>query len=251
MGRAVSRGVGARGRGRRPNFAHVRDAYAEGEDRSPGRARAGRRLRARGYRPRIARPSVTCAALWSATRSCAPARGTSRSSGRSCASRATRASGSARLRDARARLACGATALADRSAPRRHATLNRRSRIPTRRSSTWPRTMSECSASAPSPASGRDRALCRDDRRRPALLPRPPGRGYLGLVPRELSSGDSQRRGSITKAGPPRWLLIQAASPSCAADRRAPKRSAPGPPYCGAPLVNRLPRRRPSPGRGR
>jgi transposase len=36
---------------------------------------------------------------------------------------------------------------------------------------------------------------------------------YLGLVPRELSSGDSQHRGSITKAGPPRprWLLIQAA----------------------------------------
>jgi transposase len=36
---------------------------------------------------------------------------------------------------------------------------------------------------------------------------------YLGLVPRELSSGESQRRGHITKAGPPRmrWLLIQAA----------------------------------------
>ncbi len=36
---------------------------------------------------------------------------------------------------------------------------------------------------------------------------------YLGLVPRELSSGDRQRRGTITKAGParPRWLVIQAA----------------------------------------
>ena len=36
---------------------------------------------------------------------------------------------------------------------------------------------------------------------------------YLGLVPRELSSGETQRRGHITKAGPPRmrWLLIQAA----------------------------------------
>jgi transposase len=36
---------------------------------------------------------------------------------------------------------------------------------------------------------------------------------YLGLVPRERSSGDTQRRGSITKAGPgrARWLLIQAA----------------------------------------
>jgi len=36
---------------------------------------------------------------------------------------------------------------------------------------------------------------------------------YLGLVPRELSSGESQRRGHITKAGPTRtrWLLIQAA----------------------------------------
>jgi len=36
---------------------------------------------------------------------------------------------------------------------------------------------------------------------------------YLGLVPREYSSGDTQRRGPITKAGPSRvrWLLIQAA----------------------------------------
>ena len=36
---------------------------------------------------------------------------------------------------------------------------------------------------------------------------------YLGLVPRELSSGATQRRGRITKAGSSRvrWLLIQAA----------------------------------------
>lgn len=36
---------------------------------------------------------------------------------------------------------------------------------------------------------------------------------YLGLVPRELSSGETQRRGRITKAGPsrPRRLLVQAA----------------------------------------
>ena len=36
---------------------------------------------------------------------------------------------------------------------------------------------------------------------------------YLGLVPRESSSGDTQRRGPITKAGHSRvrWLLIQAA----------------------------------------
>jgi hypothetical protein len=36
---------------------------------------------------------------------------------------------------------------------------------------------------------------------------------YLGLVPREFSSGDGQHRGAITKAGPgrTRWLLIQAA----------------------------------------
>jgi transposase len=36
---------------------------------------------------------------------------------------------------------------------------------------------------------------------------------YLGLVPRERSSGDTQRRGEITKAGSSRtrWLLIQAA----------------------------------------
>ena len=36
---------------------------------------------------------------------------------------------------------------------------------------------------------------------------------YLGLVPRELSSGEHQRRGRITKAGHARmrWLLIQVA----------------------------------------
>ena len=36
---------------------------------------------------------------------------------------------------------------------------------------------------------------------------------YLGLVPRQLSSGETQRRGRITKAGSSRvrWLLIQAA----------------------------------------
>src|SRR5262249_29331523 len=36
---------------------------------------------------------------------------------------------------------------------------------------------------------------------------------YLGLVPRELSSGETQRRGRITKAGHPRMrgLLVQAA----------------------------------------
>lgn len=36
---------------------------------------------------------------------------------------------------------------------------------------------------------------------------------YLGLVPREMSSGEKQKRGRITKAGNPRmrWLLVQAA----------------------------------------
>jgi transposase len=36
---------------------------------------------------------------------------------------------------------------------------------------------------------------------------------YLGLVPREYSSGETQRRGPLTKAGHSRtrWLLIQAA----------------------------------------
>jgi len=36
---------------------------------------------------------------------------------------------------------------------------------------------------------------------------------YLGLVPREYSSGETQHRGPITKAGHSRtrWLLIQAA----------------------------------------
>jgi len=39
------------------------------------------------------------------------------------------------------------------------------------------------------------------------------GAAYLALVPRQFSSGDTQRRGPITKAGPgrARWLLIQAA----------------------------------------
>jgi Transposase IS116/IS110/IS902 family len=38
-------------------------------------------------------------------------------------------------------------------------------------------------------------------------------KAYLGLVPSEFSSGDSQRRGPITKAGPgrARWLRIQTA----------------------------------------
>src|SRR5205823_3877768 len=37
--------------------------------------------------------------------------------------------------------------------------------------------------------------------------------GYLGLVPRERSSGEQQRRGPITKAGNTRvrWLLVEAA----------------------------------------
>ena len=36
---------------------------------------------------------------------------------------------------------------------------------------------------------------------------------YLGLVPREWSSGETQRRGRITKAGNARvrWLLVEAA----------------------------------------
>ena len=40
-----------------------------------------------------------------------------------------------------------------------------------------------------------------------------PVAAYLGLVPRELSSGDRQHRGPITKAGSGRmrWLLVQAA----------------------------------------
>jgi len=46
---------------------------------------------------------------------------------------------------------------------------------------------------------------------------------YLGLVPRELSSGETQRRGRSTKAGPGRvrWLLFQAAvSMLCLHDAR-------------------------------
>ena len=49
---------------------------------------------------------------------------------------------------------------------------------------------------------------------------------YLGLVPRELSSGESQRRGRITKAGNTRmrWLLVQAAVSirACAIPGRPP-----------------------------
>jgi transposase len=49
---------------------------------------------------------------------------------------------------------------------------------------------------------------------------------YLGLVPRELSSGETQRRGRITKAGPSRMrrLLVQAAVSTL---RRPDPRSAP------------------------
>ena len=38
-------------------------------------------------------------------------------------------------------------------------------------------------------------------------------RSFLGLVPRERSSGEKQRKGGITKAGPPRlrWQLVEAA----------------------------------------
>ena len=45
---------------------------------------------------------------------------------------------------------------------------------------------------------------------------------YRGLVPRQLSSGETQRRGRITKAGSSRvrWLLIQA--PSHAPASRSP-----------------------------
>ncbi|HEY3118008.1 MAG TPA: IS110 family transposase [Chloroflexota bacterium] len=60
---------------------------------------------------------------------------------------------------------------------------------------------------------------------------------YLGLVPRELSSGETQRRGRITKAGSSRvrWLLIQAAvsmlrlrDPRTATLREGPAGSRPG-----------------------
>jgi hypothetical protein len=45
---------------------------------------------------------------------------------------------------------------------------------------------------------------------------------YLGLVPRERSSGEQQRRGPLTKAGNNRvrWLLVQAAWPTGAVGRR-------------------------------
>jgi hypothetical protein len=51
---------------------------------------------------------------------------------------------------------------------------------------------------------------------------------YLGLGPREYSSGETQRRGAITKAGHSRtrWLLIQAAV-SGAGDRMPVLRHSP------------------------
>jgi transposase len=54
---------------------------------------------------------------------------------------------------------------------------------------------------------------------------------YLGLVPREYSSGETQRRGPITKAGHSRtrWLLIQAAVSILRRTRRRPRSCEPGP----------------------
>jgi transposase len=73
---------------------------------------------------------------------------------------------------------------------------------------------------------------------------------YLGLVPRELSSGESQRRGHITKAGHARlrWLLIQAAVSILRASGRTP--AGLGPPHRRAPRQTRR-RRRLSPPLGR
>src|SRR3989304_110469 len=61
---------------------------------------------------------------------------------------------------------------------------------------------------------------------------------YLGLVPRELSSGETQRRGHITKAGPPRmrWLLVQVAVSIL---RRRPPQAEALPP--GGPPTLRIP----------
>jgi transposase len=80
---------------------------------------------------------------------------------------------------------------------------------------------------------------------------------YLGLVPRELSSGESQRRGRITKAGNRRmrWLLVQAAvsilrlrdprtaalrrwATGIAAPREEDRRRRAGPPLGGPPLCD-------------
>jgi transposase len=69
---------------------------------------------------------------------------------------------------------------------------------------------------------------------------------YLGLVPREYSSGETQRRGPITKAGHSRtrWLLIQAAVSIL---RRRPRRCGPGPGASPRAAANRWPSS-PSPG---
>ena len=74
---------------------------------------------------------------------------------------------------------------------------------------------------APASESGRlrhtDGAAERGDRRRRGLelatLHAHQLEAYLGLVPREYRSGETQRRGPITKAGHSRvrWLLVQAA----------------------------------------
>ena len=65
---------------------------------------------------------------------------------------------------------------------------------------------------------------------------------YLGLVPGERSSGETQRRGAITKVGHSRtrWLLIQAAVSIL---RRRPRRRTCGPGLCASPRAgaNRWP----------
>ena len=67
---------------------------------------------------------------------------------------------------------------------------------------------------APGVGPGGRAGVSGDGRRRAAALPTPGAvTAYLGLVPREDSSGERQRKGAITKAGPSRMrvLLIQSA----------------------------------------
>ena len=110
----------------------------------------------------------------------------------------------------------GPLALGGRAAARRHAAPQPAARVLRRddRAPRRPGSPRAAPALGPQHRPRHRRRLPRRHRRRRRASPHAHQlEAYLGLVPREYSSGDTQRRGPITKAGHSRvrWLLIQAA----------------------------------------
>ena len=107
------------------------------------------------------------------------------------------------------------------------------SRTPTPRSSTSPSRTRACRACAPSPASAPSPPppciAAIDDAQRFRLAHQL--EAYFGLVPREYSSGETQRRGAITKAGHSRTrgLLIQSMGNTSPLRRRSLRGAPPAP----------------------